>query len=139
MVEKPDADSIVGIGVKRNARGSLEVSKVSADGLFAHSLVNIGDRVISINNVGCNQLDPIAALDIIRDCPSYITLLTETQHETGVVLAAASDGPGALELETAVATAVVGDPDQRESGACVYLWILILSMSIISIAVYRRN
>jgi predicted metalloprotease with PDZ domain len=139
MVEKPDADSIVGIGVKRNARGSLEVSKVSADGLFAHSLVNIGDRVISINKIGCNQLDPIRALDIIRNCPLYITLLTETQHETAVVLAAASDDPGALELETAVATAAVGDLDQRKSGACVYLWILIVSMSIISIAVYRRN
>jgi hypothetical protein len=97
MVVKPDANSIMGIGVKRNARGSLEFSKVFAGGLFAHSLVNIGDRVISINKIGCNQLDPITALDIIRE--SYITLLTETQHETAVVLAAASNDPGALELE----------------------------------------
>jgi hypothetical protein len=88
--------------------------KVSADGLFAHSLVNIGDRVLSINRIGCNQLD-VTALDIVRDSHRYITLLTETQHETAVVLAATSDHPGAFELETAEATSrgIMSDFNQR--------------------------
>jgi membrane-associated protease RseP (regulator of RpoE activity) len=140
MIEKRHAGSVVGIGVRRNARGSLEVSKVSADGLFAHSLVNIGDRVLSINHIGCNQMDPVAALDIVRSGSRYITLLTETQHETAMVLAAASDHPGAFELETAVATGIMGrrDLNQRESGACFCVWMIILSLSFMSIVVYRR-
>jgi membrane-associated protease RseP (regulator of RpoE activity) len=140
MVEKPNADSVVGIGVRRNARGSLEVSKVSANGLFAHSLVNIGDRVLSINNIVCNQLDPVAALDIVRNGSRYITLLTETQHETAVVLAAASDHSGAFELETTVATVIMGrDLNQRESGACFCVWMIILSLSFMSIVIFRRT
>jgi membrane-associated protease RseP (regulator of RpoE activity) len=141
MVEKPDADSAVGIGVRRNARGSLEVSKVSADGLFAYSLVNIGDRVLSINRIGCNQLDPVTALDIIRDGHRYITLLTETQHETAMVLAAASDHLGAFELETAVATSrgIMSDMSQRESGACFCVWMIILSLSFMSIVIFTRT
>lgn len=139
MVEKPNADSVVGLGLRRNVRGSLEVSKVSADGLFAHSLVNIGDRVLSINNLGCNQLDPITALDIVRNGHRYITLVTETQHETAVVLAAASDHPGAFELETVVVPGIIGDLTQRESGACFCVWMIILSLSFMSLIIFRRT
>jgi hypothetical protein len=137
MVEKP-IPILPGIGV--DAMPSLEVSKVSADGLFAHSLVNIGDRVLSINRIGCNQLDPVTALDIIRDGHRYITLLTETQHETAVVLAAASDHPGAFELETAEATSrgIMSDFNQRESGACFCVWMIILSLSFVPYYFYTN-
>jgi membrane-associated protease RseP (regulator of RpoE activity) len=148
MVEKPNVDSLVGIGVRRNARGSLEVSKVSAEGLFAHSLVNIGDRVISINNVGCNQMDAAQALDIIRNGPRYVILLTENQHEAAVVLAEAADHPGALELETAAATAIVGrenglEPGYREHGyreqACFCIWLIISSLALMSVVIFTRS
>lgn len=140
MVEKENGDSTVGIGVRRNTRGSLEVSKVSASGLFAHSLVNIGDRLIAVNNVGCNRLDPTTALDIVRSTPRYVTLLTETQHETAFVLAAASDHPGALELETVDATAIHDNRRfQSREQACFCIWMIILSLSFISIAIYRGN
>lgn len=140
MVEKAVVDSVVGIGVRRNARGSLEVVKVSAQGLFAHSLVNVGDRMIAINSIGCGSLDPITALDIIRSAPRYVTLLTETQHQTAFVLAAASDNIGALELEHAAATAITIDEDMgryREQ-TCFCTWMIILSLLFTSIAIYRR-
>lgn len=92
MIEKPKQDATVGISVARGIRGTLVVTKVAADGLFAHSLVNTGDKVISINNVSCNQLNPRGAVDVIGKAPRYVTFLTRTLSETGVVVAV-SDAP----------------------------------------------
>jgi hypothetical protein len=39
MIEKPRPDSIVGLLVNRNARGSLVVHRVRADGMLGHSLL----------------------------------------------------------------------------------------------------
>jgi hypothetical protein len=109
MVEKAKPDSIVGIGLTWSIRGSLEVTNVVASGLFAHSLVNSGDRVISINKIGCNRISPSSAVVIIRNSPRFVTFLTETHSDTGVVLAASSDHADALELEIMGAAGTVSD------------------------------
>jgi C-terminal processing protease CtpA/Prc len=98
MVEKAKPDSIVGIGLTCSIHGSLEVTKVIASGLFAHSLVSIGDRVISINKIGCNRISARSAVVIIRNSPRSVTFLAETHADTGVVLAASSEHTDAHEL-----------------------------------------
>lgn len=39
MIEKPSVDAVVGIAMRWNERGSLEISKISSTGLFGHSLL----------------------------------------------------------------------------------------------------
>jgi hypothetical protein len=61
-----------------------------------------------------------------------------------MVLAAASDHPGAFELETTAATGrgIMSDMShmsQRESGACFVTWMIILSLSFLSIIIFRRT
>ena len=47
MVEKPSPDALVGLSLRRNAREKLEICRVRADGLFAHSLL-VSELVIWI-------------------------------------------------------------------------------------------
>jgi hypothetical protein len=93
MVEKPSPQSPVGIAMKNTEYGSLMISNVVASGLFAHSLLNVGDRVISINNEYCPPgLAVHAAIDMIRDTPRFVFILTETQSRAGVVVPSAEVG-----------------------------------------------
>lgn len=128
MVEKPTPESTVGIGIGRNTRGNLEVSKVIASGLFAHSLLNVGDRVIAVNQVPCQRVEPSVAIGLIRAAPRYITIVTETQHSTGMVLTSDETGVNHAAPEMLLS-----------SHACVCTWMIIMSLLIIGIAITRAN
>jgi len=90
MVEKPTPTTMVGIRLKRNAHGSLVICKIVPTGLFSHSLLNVKDRVLSINGIESRRLDPKSAVKIISNAPRFVTMLTETQRSAGVVVAATS-------------------------------------------------
>jgi hypothetical protein len=150
MVEKADPASPVGIAFRRNTHGSLEVSKVIASGLFAHSLLNVGDRVISINSVPCRQgLSAQEAVDLCRASCRFVTILTESQGLTGVVVAAAEQGEelGGLHADAAALPVVappttpkgviVGENWERfHRHPCYCIWMITISMSIIAFVVF---
>ena len=131
MVEKATPSATVGIGVHQTYRGTLNISKVQASGLFAHSLVNVGDRVIAVNHVNCRRMEARTVIQMIRDAPRYVTLLTETQSTAGVVLAATSD------LELGEATRMIDDSRLHQQHFCYCIWMIIGSLLIIGAIVLR--
>lgn len=154
MIEKISPDAPAGLGLRRNERGSLEVSKIIVDGPFAHSLLNVSDRVLSINGVGCNRLDAQTAIDMIRSAEKHVTIVTETLHSTGVVLSSASErSQHNLTLLSAIATmevdgrssaeliramTVIEERERAQDEArqlkqhlCICTWMIILSLLIL--------
>lgn len=126
MVEKPDPTSPVGIGVHQTLRGSLHISKVTATGLFAHSLINVGDRVMAVNQVNCDRMEAATVVQMIRDAPKYVTLLTATQSTAGVVLAASPDlGIYDLNIEAKL----------FQNHFCYCLWMIIISLFVVGLVV----
>lgn len=136
MVMKPTEDAKVGIFLRTNARGSLEVASVSSEGLFARSLLNGGDRVLSINGVPCERLEPETAIGLIRSAKSVV-FLTETQHSTGLVLSACSvPHGGPLELAATDSRRMYEDDARRiQQHMCVCMWMIILAIGAITLVV----
>lgn len=129
MVEKATPTTSVGIGVHQTYRGTLNVSKVTASGLFAHSLLNVGDRVIAVNQVNCRRMDAGTVIQMIRNAPKYVTLLTETQSTAGVVLASAE--------EQRVATWLNEDARLQQHHFCYCIWMIIVSLLVIGAIILR--
>lgn len=87
MVCKPFPREPVGIRLKRaEGRPPLKISGVQEDGLFANSVLNVGDDVISINNIPSTHLLPIVAVDLLKRASTTITILAKTRGSCGVVL-----------------------------------------------------
>jgi hypothetical protein len=150
MVEKADPSSPIGIAFRRNTHGSLEVSKVIASGLFAHSLLNVGDRVIAINNVPCRQgfLSAQEAVDLCRASRRFVTILTESQGLTGVVVAAAEHDEELGGLQASAAAVPIVTPttpkevsieenwERFQNNPCFCIWMIIISMSLVSLLIF---
>lgn len=137
MVEKISPRSPVGLGIRRNAHASLEISKIAFNSIFTHSLMNIGDRLLAINGIGCERMDPRAAIELIRSSPQYVTMVTETQQTTGVVLA--TNASARAEMASAVMAvypfaefSVEDDVIRFRQHACFCMWMIILSLLILS-------
>lgn len=133
MVEKPSRESPVGLGLQRANQGSLKVSSITLNGLFSHSILNIDDRVLAINEMDCQNLEPRAAIEIVRGLERQVTLLTVTQ---GVVHAVSTSGNG-LDSQILAATATadlvgVGTRTGLPRHLCLCTWLIILSMVIVS-------
>lgn len=128
MVEKMSDDSAVGLGVaSRGGQRKLYVSKVLADGLFAHSLLNIGDHVLSVNGVDVNSpgnsFSPNEVIEMIK-ASSKVTIVTDSPHSTGMVLTH-SHGYSVPVVPEML----------RSTHACICIWMLIISLFIIGIAI----
>ena len=93
MVTKPTPESRVGIGI-RVVDGSLCVSSIDPSGLFAGGILNVGDKVVSIGGVPCPHMDSSSAIHLIRKEKRTITIVTWTEEEAGVVVAATSQSFG---------------------------------------------
>jgi PDZ domain len=90
MITKANKNQRSGMGLKSSGNRDLRVSSINENGLFAQSLLNIGDRVLSINEFDVTELDARVACDIIREAPDRVTLVARTAHTTGVVVAEVS-------------------------------------------------
>ena len=133
MVEKAAPTASVGIGVHQTYSGTLNVSKVEASGLFAHSLLNVGDRVIAVNQINCRRMDARTVVQMIRNAPKYVTLLTETQSTAGVVLAGAPD----YELGRLESSWLNDDARINQQHFCYCMWMIIISLVIIGAMIFR--
>ena len=91
-VTKPKSPSRVGIGVQIYD-GSLRVSSIDPSGLFAGSILNVGDKVVSICGMSCACMDSSSTIELIRQEKSTLTIVTWAEEEAGVVVAAIKAGP----------------------------------------------
>ena len=68
---------------------SLEISSINPNGLFANSVLNIRDIIISVNKnpVYTKHMTPFEIVHYLKNnCPEYVTIVTKTSHSTGVVV-----------------------------------------------------
>ena len=111
MITKPTVDSLVGIGLVQrflahaNDAGGVVIGALERHGLAAtaSSLLNLGDRVVSINHHNHNHNNSSSdselrcsshgteaaavAMTMIRTSFPTVTIVTEVAHDTAVVLA----------------------------------------------------
>ena len=92
MVSKETPDSAVGIGLRNSQYGYVKISYIAADGLLANSLMNVGDKVLSINELNCRAIvgstmpTSREASDVIKKATKTVTIIAKTRLDTGVVL-----------------------------------------------------
>jgi C-terminal processing protease CtpA/Prc len=91
MVTKPKTTSRVGIGL-RVVNGCLCVSSIDPSGLFAGGILNVGDKCVSIGGISCVFMDSTSAIQLIRKEKNVVSIVTWTDQEAGVVVAAVSSG-----------------------------------------------
>jgi len=89
MITKRNADDVSGIGFRTRTDGPL-VSSISSAGLFASSLLNVGDQVRTINGVDCAQLDSWNAASVIKTAPKTVTIVAKTHGRAASVVAAST-------------------------------------------------
>jgi hypothetical protein len=91
MVTKPNTTSKVGIGLQV-FNGCLCVSSIDPSGLFAGGILNVGDKCVSIGGISCAFMDSTSAIQLIRKENKIVSIVTWTDQEAGVVVAAVSSG-----------------------------------------------
>ena len=92
MITKPNPHHQAGIGFScPESQDQVNVSCLLVDGLFAQSLLTIGDEVICINGIPCRQLNSEAAADIVRSAPVYVTVVAKKFLGNGMVIATGDD------------------------------------------------
>jgi len=94
MITKPSPTHQSGIGFSSAESSQVNISNIFADGLFAQSLLSIGDEVLSINGLPCRQLNPSAVADIVRSAEKYLTVVAKKFQGNGVVIATSENVDG---------------------------------------------
>lgn len=90
LITKQYKNQRSGMGLKSTGDRDLRVSSINENGLFAHSLLNGGDRILSINDVDVTEVDARVACDIIKNSSLHVRVVARTRHTTGVVVAEVS-------------------------------------------------
>jgi hypothetical protein len=69
-----------------NENGELSVSSIDPSGIFASSLLNAGDNVLSVNGASCQQFGPSFVFDILNGNPTFATVLARISRRNALVL-----------------------------------------------------
>jgi hypothetical protein len=85
MAYKPTPRASLGLAF-RSGGGSLSLSNIRADGLFLNSVLNSGDKVIAINRIPCEHMQPSEAVALTQKNSEKITILVRLSGASGVVL-----------------------------------------------------
>lgn len=73
-VHKVSADSKVGIGL-RAISSNVYISSIVDGGLFSHTSLKTGQRVLSINNQDCQGMSTTEAVSLIKFAPGAVTIV----------------------------------------------------------------
>lgn len=75
---KPTPDSKVGLGflnVTKSNTNLLLISRISPQGLFAHSPMSEGDLVLTINSTFCGKIPDPEAAALVKDATDVVTIV----------------------------------------------------------------
>lgn len=89
---KPTPRSKAGLTFRKYSNGPLTIGQVNPTGIFAGSILNEKDDVLSINGIPARSLSTSDACAIIEDATDTVTVVARTNSNTGIVLAKL--GPG---------------------------------------------
>jgi hypothetical protein len=88
-VEKPHKEALLGVTFGLNEHASVAITSVKPNNVLVSSLLNPGDRLISVNEHDCTNVAPSAiyVAHWIREAPRFVTIVTEPATSTAVVIA----------------------------------------------------
>jgi len=87
MITKPTPEALVGIVLSSTTGGNIVVTRILEGGLMESSLINVGDRVLSINGVDCHHMSVREATERIRCAERTVTIVAKTNQQVGVAVA----------------------------------------------------
>lgn len=129
MVFKPTPRAVLGLSFSRDI-GSLSLSSVQRDGLFANSIVNTGDKVIAINKIPCEHMQPIEAVAIAQKISESVSILVRVSRRNGVVLSHKAGGNEDYGTQTFQASS-----SDRQNCA-VFVWIIVfMAVAVLIVSV----
>jgi C-terminal processing protease CtpA/Prc len=87
MVSKLDQDSKTGLTVISNRYSQASVYDIKPSGIFANSLLNRRDLILSINGISCQHLNSREAASIVSQAEKSVTVIAKRRSESAVVMA----------------------------------------------------
>ena len=92
MITKPSPNTPVGIAFDQRNQETIHIKRIAPDGLVANSLLNVGDRLVSINDYDFTTAitTPQDASDVIGSSDRVLKIVTRTERTAGVVVFASS-------------------------------------------------
>lgn len=82
---KESPTSKIGIGLK-DLQGSVVVSSITEDSLFAGTNLKVGHKIVTINKASCINLNKMEAIALVKEAKGDITLLVEDIGLIGVTV-----------------------------------------------------
>jgi len=79
--------SFVGVSFRGAAGRQLEVCDIRKNGLFVQSCLNVGDSILQINGIPCQQSRPKDAVALVRASEESVTILAKAKVKTAIVVA----------------------------------------------------
>jgi C-terminal processing protease CtpA/Prc len=118
MVRKDRAETRVGVTMIDHGR-KVVIARIAEDGLFAHTLLNVGDTCLSINGITISpDIDAKAAAALIQTSLASVIIKAKTKRETGVVVAASKES-------------------SEKCSACIFFFLL-LFLTFVTVAIVRQ-
>jgi hypothetical protein len=142
MVKKPRRDCKVGIGFM-SLRHFLAIGSINPEGYFACSVLNVGDRVISINGNLCCQMNPDDAVTLVKGIDDHVRFIAQRANKTGIVMSRHSFRSTASSIhsraidETRLLSAI--DHGSKRSYAFFAMLIIVSFAAVYAIQRIKRN
>jgi predicted metalloprotease with PDZ domain len=136
MVFKPTPRAKLGLTFSRDI-GSLSLASVQPNGLFANSIVNTGDKVLAINKIPCEHMQPTEAVAIAQKFSESVTILVRVSRRNGVVLSHKAGSNEAYRFGSPQAIQIQADrasrSDSQNCGAAMWFMVVgVLAVVIVS-------
>ncbi len=112
----------VGLSFRKQGSGPLRIGLVNQDSIYAGSILNEEDDVISINGVSARILTTSEAVSIVELATDTVTILARTNSRNGIVLA--SLGPGVIPAELLTATQMAA-PERSSQNSSIAVCVCI--------------
>ena len=131
MVKKPSRDCKVGIGFM-SLRHFLAIGSINAEGYFACSVLNVGDRVISINGNLCCQMSPDDAVTLVKNVDDSVRFICQRASKTGIVVSRHSFRSTASSIRTLDEPRLLSAIDHGSKRSYTfYAFLIIVAFSVV--------
>eukprot|EP00980_Cylindrotheca_fusiformis_P001476 scaffold345_cov134-Cylindrotheca_fusiformis.AAC.87 len=95
VVFKESKDQKCGISLKQDhPSDAVSIARISSDGLFADSGLEVGMQVMSINNVAVENLTNHQAVDVLKEAEGKLTVVGQPYVDTPALKSSSNAPPG---------------------------------------------
>jgi hypothetical protein len=136
MVFKPTPRSVLGFAFRSTA-GSLCLAHIRPNSLFSGSVLNEGDKVIAINKIPCEHMEPSEAVAVTQKHSESVTILVRL-HRANVVVLSHHVGTGEA-YRYAQSTATDADRADERVRRCSRQIVVVLVFVVFLVAIFNNR